>query len=100
MTVNEMLKAIHDCGCDEPPLECGCAWRFDGEDYTKEGESCDDVPGWTLYESVCGGWVVKREMGWYEQRGDAEDEAGVVALANAMNEADAAFWNAVWRSRK
>lgn len=95
MTVDEMLKAVGDCTCDEPATECEC-WNGPGqgvlgEQWASLGESADGEPDWTITESDYGGFVVERECGWYYQRGDAGDPEGVVRLARAMDAAQDAL---------
>jgi len=63
----------------------------DVPEWSCTGECADGVPDWRIYKSVCGGYVVTREIGWYKQIGDAQDEADIVRVARAMDAADRAL---------
>lgn len=62
----------------------------DADAYTP-GESADNVPDIWVSESPYGGYTVKREVGWYEQHGDADSPEGILSLLDAMDLADEAL---------
>lgn len=65
-------------------------WRWDAEEecWISEEEGADGVPGWRIYSMVCGdSFWVHYTLGWYEQRGDADDRRGVKRLMRAMEAA-------------
>ena len=92
MTLDEALRGIYDCGCEEPATDCGC-WKYTDEEWRIEGETADDRPGWRV---LYGGDVLERDNGWYEQRGDAATLEDLVRLARAMDAADDAMQAVMW----
>ena len=55
------------------------------------GESADGVPWWTIRPCDYDTFAVKFEIGWYEQEGEAHGEDELIALMNAMLEANKAL---------
>lgn len=86
MTIDEMLRKIHDCGCEEPATVCGC-WKEDDGLWETPGESADGVPDWTLWSPSGDGWVVGLGIGWYTQSGNAASNEDAVRLAMAFDAA-------------
>ena len=70
-------------------------WEFDDDIARYEGEHADGEPSWMVWEP-CGGLVLSRTLGWYEQQGDATWDS-VFTLARAMDKASVAL-NAALRT--
>lgn len=73
-------------------LEAFCdEWTIDDDGVVvHEGECGDGDPSWRI-EPNHDVFAVHFEMGWYLQDGEAEDEASVIRLMNAMVAADKAL---------
>jgi len=82
-TLKDMLNRELGGGFDT--MEgCDCVSRF--------GESGDGVASVEIEKSCCSdGYTIALELGWYEQRGDADDRAGVVRVIRSMEDALLAF---------
>ncbi|MGA1354449.1 MAG: hypothetical protein ACO32I_06715, partial [Candidatus Limnocylindrus sp.] len=84
VTIDEMLRAIHDCGCKEPATKCGC-WAPNANADKWHAEA--GPVSWAVDVWPSGSCIVERESGWYQQQGDADDFDGAVKLARAMDAA-------------
>jgi hypothetical protein len=65
-------------------------WFEDEECWISRDEEADRIPEWRIY-SMCAGYWIHYRLGWYEQRGDAEDKEKVRILMDGMEAAEEAL---------
>lgn len=64
--------------------------RDDFTNHVYEGELADGEPTWRIVREY-GFWSVTREVGWYTQIGEADDDDDLFDLMRAMDAADRAL---------